>query len=336
MPFSNALQMLINLTMKKIIFLLAFLFSAYFSSGQNAEYTLLIKKADSLYNAGNYTVSASTYSAAFKANGGMGLIDDRYNAACSWALAYNADSSFFQLNRIATKANYTNYGHITTDPDLNSLHNDNRWKPLLDLIKQNKEKAEVNFNKPLVAVLDSIYTDDQKYRKQIDEVEKKYGSQSDEIKALWKIISENDSINLIKVKVLLDTYGWLGPDVVGGQGNSTLFLVIQHSNQATQEKYLPMMREAAKKGKAQGNSLALLEDRVALGQGKKQIYGSQIGRNTVTKRYYVLPLFDPENVDKRRAEVGLQPLADYVTHWQIKWDVEQYKKDFPELKKSKK
>lgn len=317
--------------MKKIIFLLGYLTSTNFSFGQNAEYALLIKKADSFYNAGNYTVSASTYSAAFKANGWVGMTDDRYNAACSWALANNADSSFFQLNRIATKANYTNYGHIITDPDLNSLHDDNRWKPLLDLIKKNKEKAGVNLNKPLAAVLDSIFIDDQKYRMQIDEVEKKYGWESNEMKAHWKIINEKDSLNLIIVKALLDKYGWLGSDVVGAQGNSTLFLVIQHSNQATQEKYLPMMRDAVKNGKAQGNSLALLEDRVALGQGRKQIYGSQIGRNPETKRYYVLPLSDPENVDKRRAEVGLQPLADYVTQWQIKWDVEQYKKDFPAI-----
>jgi hypothetical protein len=245
-------------------------------------------------------------------------------------LANDSDSSFFQLNRIATKANYMNYGHITTDPDLNSLHNDSRWKQLLDLIKQNKEKAEANLNKPLVAQLDSIYTEDQKYRLQIDEIEKKYGWASNEMKAHWKIIKEKDSINLIKVKSLLDKYGWLGADVVGGQGNSTLFLVIQHSDQGTQEKYLPMMREAVKKGKATGSSLALLEDRVALGQGKKQIYGSQIGRNNETKLYYVLPLEDPDNVDKRRTEVGLQPLAEYVIHWQIKWNVEQYKKGLPQ------
>jgi hypothetical protein len=316
--------------MFKIIFLFVCFSSTQVSFGQNAEYSSLVKKADSLYNAKDFKTSALTYSAAFKANGWVGMSDDRYNAACSWALANDSDSSFFQLNRIATKANYMNYGHITTDPDLNSLHNDSRWKQLLDLIKQNKEKAEANLNKPLVAQLDSIYTEDQKYRLQIDEIEKKYGWASNEMKAHWKIIKEKDSINLIKVKSLLDKYGWLGADVVGGQGNSTLFLVIQHSDQGTQEKYLPMMREAVKKGKATGSSLALLEDRVALGQGKKQIYGSQIGRNNETKLYYVLPLEDPDNVDKRRTEVGLQPLAEYVIHWQIKWNVEQYKKGLPQ------
>ena len=147
----------------------------------------------------------------------------------------------------------------------------------------------------------------------------------------WKIITEKDSLNLIKVKAILDKYGWLGPDEISDQGNSTLFLVIQHSDQLTQEKYLPLMREAVKNGKAKGSSLALLEDRVALGQGKRQIYGSQIGRNQETKNYFVLPLDDPENVDKRRAEVGLGLLAEYVKRWDIKWDVEQYKNDLPKI-----
>ena len=324
--------------MKQKALILAFFLSTLLTFGQNIpqEYFDLVKKADSLYNAKDFRSSANKYSDAFKANGWKGLSNDRYNAACSWALAAVPDSAFFQLDRIATKANYTNYGHITTDPDLNSLHNDNRWKPLLEKIKQNKDKAEANLNKPLVAILDSIYIEDQKYRQQIDGIEKKYGWESKEMKDHWKIINEKDSINLIKVKSILDKYGWLGADVVGGQGNSTLFLVIQHSDQSTQEKYLPMMREAVKNSKAQGSSLALLEDRVALGQGKRQIYGSQIGRDPETKIYYVSPLEDPDNVDKRRAEVGLGPLSDYVSRWQIKWDVEQYKMDLPKLEEKTK
>jgi hypothetical protein len=324
--------------MKQIALIFAIFLTTTLTFGQNIpqEYFELVKKADSLYNAKDFRNSANKYSDAFKVNGWKGLPNDRYNAACSWALAAVPDSAFFQLDRIATKSNYTNYGHITTDPDLNSLHNDNRWKPLLEKIKQNKEKAEANLNKPLVAILDSIHVEDQTYRQQIDGIEKKYGWESKEMKAHWKIINEKDSINLIKVKSILDKYGWLGADVVGGQGNSTLFLVIQHSDQATQEKYLPMMREAVKNGKAQGSSLALLEDRVALGQGKRQIYGSQIGRDPETQIYYVSPLEDPDNVDKRRAEVGLGPLSEYINHWQIKWDVEQYKKDLPKLEEKTK
>jgi hypothetical protein len=271
------------------------------------------------------------HSAAFKyAESG----NTRYNAACSWALANNADSAFSQLNVLSKY--FVNYKRITADSDLESLYTDKRWKPFLEIIKQNKEKAEANLNKPLVLELDGIYDEDQKYRQQMDDVGKKYGWESDEMKALWKKANQADSINLVKVKAILDKYGWLGPEVIGGQGNSTLFLVIQHSDQKTQEKYLPMMKEAVKNKKAYGSDLALLEDRVLLGQGKRQIYGSQIGMDDKTKTYYVLPLDDPENVDKRRAEVGLSLLSEYVSHWQIKWDAVQYKKDLPFLEEKEK
>lgn len=125
-------------------------------------------------------------------------------------------------------------------------------------------------------------------------------------------------------------------DVIGNQGNLTLFLVIQHADLETQEEYLPMMREAVKNGNASSRNLALLEDRVALGKGEKQIYGSQVNRDQETGEYYVLPLIDPDNVDKRRADVGLGPIQDYISFWGMTWDVEDYKKKLPEIEAKQK
>jgi hypothetical protein len=182
---------------------------------------------------------------------------------------------------------------------------------------QSLNKRELPFNKKIANQLDSIHEEDQKYREIIDEIESKYGFESQEMKNQWRIINKKDSMNLLHVTAILDKFGWLGPDIVGEKANTTLFLVIQHSDQKTQEKYLPMMRDAVKKGKAQGSSLALLEDRVALGQGRKQIYGSQIHRNQQTGKYFVAPVEDEPNVNVRRAAVGLEPLEDYVKRWEI-------------------
>lgn len=125
-----------------------------------------------------------------------------------------------------------------------------------------------------------------------------------------------DSVNLLKVTRILDKYGWLGPDVIGWQGGTALFLVIQHADLKVQEKYLPIMREAVKVGKMNSGSLALLEDRVALRQGKKQIYGSQIEKNAKGD-WVVSPIEDEINVNERRKSVGLEPLEDYVKKWNI-------------------
>lgn len=281
------------------------------------EYTKLIKKAFTLYEAKEYKKSAFTYSAAVKSNGGKGYRDDRYNAACSWALAGYPDSAFYNLNRIATMASYANYRHITTDKDLTSLHTDKRWSALLVIVQQNKDKEEEKYNKPLVRQLDSIYTSDQSDREKMEELTKTVGLKSNfkEIKALRESIIRNDSINLLKVKAILDQYGWLGPDVIGQEGNTTLFLVIQHSDLATQEKYLPMMKEAVRKGKAEGSQLALLVDRVEMFNNRPQIYGSQISSDN--GKYIIYKIIDEANVNKRRAEVGLEPLEEYVKQWNI-------------------
>jgi hypothetical protein len=288
------------------------LFVFNFTFGQDqGRYAELTKEAWKLYEEKEYLMSAQKYAEAFTALGGKGIVNDRYNAACSWALANEIDSAFVQLFKIAQNGNYTNLGHITTDTDLNSLHNDKKWNEVIEIVKSNKEKTEVNLDKILVAILDTIYQNDQKYRKE---------SVLD-----WKTINYYDSINLVKVKKILDERGWLGADIVGVQGNTTLFLVIQHSDYETRQKYLPMMREAVENGNARASSLALLEDRVALEKGEKQIYGSQIAGNSESG-YFVRPLIDPDNVDKRRAEVGLVPIQDYVSRWGIVWDVEEFKK----------
>ena len=315
--------------MKKGILSVSCFIAMHIVFAQVPSYFASTKKADSLYNLKKYKMAALAYSEAFKMKAGQGNMTDRYNAACCWALANEPDSSFFFLDQLAVKMKFIYYGQIMSDPDLNSLHNDKRWMPLMEIIKNNKENAESHLNKALISELDSIYNEDQQYRLQIDDTLKKYGWQSAEMKSLWNIIYEKDSINLIKVKFILNKYGWLGSDIVGEQGNTTLFLVIQHADLATQENYLPIMRIAVKNGKAKASSLALLEDRVALREGKKQIYGSQIVRDEATQKSYVSPLEDPENVDKRRAEVGLEPLAEYVIQWKIIWNVEQYKKDLP-------
>ena len=114
---------------------------------------------------------------------------------------------------------------------------------------------------------------------------------------------------------------------MGEKGNSALFLVVQHAPLSTQEKYLPMMREAVKKGKARGTSLALLEDRVLMRNGKRQLYGSQVVTDPETSEKRFFPIEDVDNVDRRRAEVGLQPLAEYAQHFGITWDAAAIEKN---------
>lgn len=304
--------------MKHLFFTFLILCACLAQAQLDPAYPSYAQKADSLYNAKQYQASGEMYANAFKLNG-RGMINDRYNAACSWALAGGNDSAFVQLFKIANKVKWDSYDQLREDKDLIPLYKDKRWDELCVLVKKNKEEAEAKLNKPLTALLENIHKTDQDGRQMLDSIGAKFGYESKEIKDLWAKINVQDSANLLVVSWILDRYGWLGADEVGGRGNSTIFLVIQHSDIKAQEKYLPMMRDATKNKKANPADLALLEDRVALRQDKKQIYGSQVECKTVEGKQVcnLFPIEDEINVNKRRAEVGLPPLEIYVKHWGI-------------------
>ncbi|MDR2652722.1 MAG: hypothetical protein LBC68_10500 [Prevotellaceae bacterium] len=135
-----------NTIKRMLILLILSIFTINYSFSQEIsdEYYKLVDKAYSLYEVGEYKAAAFTYLAAMQTNGGKATMSDRYNAACSWALANYPDSAFHYLNILANNK-YTNYW-IITDSDLFSLHNDKRWKPLLETIKQNKRENDSPLN----------------------------------------------------------------------------------------------------------------------------------------------------------------------------------------------
>jgi len=186
----------------------------------------------------------------------------------------------------------------------------------------------------LAKQLDSIYEEDQKYRKQISSVMKEFGQDSEEFQEFAMTMVKTDASNLAVVKQILDDYGWLGPDAVGEKANQTLFLVIQHADLETQQKYMPMMEQAIENGKAKPQNFAFLKDRVLLGMGEKQIYGSQVGVDQPTGTYYVRPLQDPENVNKRREKMGLGSIEDYVSRWNIEWSLDNYSENIKKFESS--
>ncbi|MFI5148977.1 MAG: OmpA family protein [Bacteroidia bacterium] len=302
--------------------LIPFLFCLLFVSVLGAQtmppaYMNAVNKANKAYRQKNYKLSTQSFSVAFKANHGKARDEDRIAAALAWAGASEPDSAFYYLHFLVNQREFSRYEELIKEPELEVLHSDKRWKPMLEQIKRNADAKEARLNRPLMKKLDSILYKDQHRRLMMDSMEKRFGSDSKEMKTLREEISQDDSENLGAVKAILDREGWLGEDAVGRDGNLCLFLVIQHAGQRTQEKYLPVMREAVNNGKARASDLALLEDRVALKQGRKQIYGSQIIRDEKTGKNKVAPLIDSIHVNKRRAEVGLGPLEDYAALFDI-------------------
>ncbi|NCA76669.1 MAG: hypothetical protein EOM90_10060 [Alphaproteobacteria bacterium] len=159
--------------------------------------------------------------------------------------------------------------------------------------------------------LESIRVADQTLRLVLPEVEKKFGKDSKETKYFWSLIHQQDSINEKEVTKIIDNYGWLGYNRIGGSANQSLWLVIQHAPVEIQEKYVPYLKESVEKGESQGWYLAFLEDRILMRNGEKQIYGTQAVFNRDSGKTYIYPIQDVKDVNMRRTKLGLETIEEY-------------------------
>jgi hypothetical protein len=129
-----------------------------------------------------------------------------------------------------------------------------------------------------------------------------------------------DSCNLVQIEKLVAFYGWPGKSFVGTTGNRAAFIVIQHAELISQEKYFPMIKQSVEMGESNATDMAMLQDRILMREGKKQIYGSQVILNkTGGQEFYQIE--DEPHVNIRRKKVGLQPIEEYAKYFGIDYQL---------------
>jgi len=116
-----------------------------------------------------------------------------------------------------------------------------------------------------------------------------------------------------RLEEVIDEYGWPGKSLVGQDGAEAAWLILQHdiSNPALQRRCLALLEAAARAGEIPLWQPAYLLDRIRSNEGKPQVYGIQFDWDEHGEMS-PLPIADIEQVDERRAVVGLGPLEEEV------------------------
>lgn len=117
-----------------------------------------------------------------------------------------------------------------------------------------------------------------------------------------------DAKHTARLKEVIEAYGWPTVSLVGEEGASAAWLLAQHADADPnfQRRVLELMGPLIKTGEAKPSSYAYLWDRTHT----PQRYGTQ-GRCVAKGQWEPRAIELPEQVDTRRAEVGLPPMADY-------------------------
>lgn len=136
---------------------------------------------------------------------------------------------------------------------------------------------------------------------------------------------EIDRKNLQKVINLIDQCGMPSIEEVGKEQMQAIWLVFQHADAANRKKYFPQLQQAAANGGIEKSQMAMMQDRILMDENEPQIYGTQVLKDQHSEEWKLYELMDPSTVDQRRRKVNLGPLKEYLSRWNINFEVKQKK-----------
>ncbi len=281
-------------------------------------YFRLLREADTLYSNGLFADAATKYSILYLQQPHARNAEYIGLSSMECFLAIDSlDSSMCYLRKIVGTNSFCDATALNRISNIGKLDNLPEWTLIKEKIELNRIEKEGQINLPLKETLDALYERDRQLRLEDDRIVSEYGVGSNESRIHGQLVYKIDSINMVVLDSILMKHSWPSIPEVGVEGNRAVWLIIQHASLDRQKKYLPIMRASVLEGNASPADLALLEDRVAIAEGRKQIYGSQLNLDATTGKFYFLPIEDESNVNIRRESVGLEPLEYYALNWGV-------------------
>ncbi len=300
--------------MSRHILIFYFLALSIIIKAQN--FQVIYSASDSAIEAGNYTLAVQLLQGTI-AHGENSFDKETamYNICCVYALEGRTDSAFLCIEKYLA---FKDRMDIFYDPDFFNLITDKRWAQLFDRLSKTYFTDHPGYNKKKVYQLSIMQIRDQAWYKAVKVAEKKYGKTSVEAKNIWK---KKDYLNQLNIDLLyqMSPNGEF-PDSkeIGYDKFETLFLIIQHADLKTQEKFLPEIKKLSERNELSKESFALLSDRVLVREGKMQLFGTQVKTDS-TGKSIVCPILNEMNVNTRRKEYGMSTLEDYLIHFNISY-----------------
>jgi hypothetical protein len=121
-----------------------------------------------------------------------------------------------------------------------------------------------------------------------------------------------DAKNRSEVLRIFSKYGWVTNSLAGKDAAHDFWLLVQHQTPEIQRRLLPALEKAAKTGNASMGDYAYLYDRVQVGLGKPQRWGTQT--KCEDGKPVLSPVEDPGGLDARRKELFMMPIHEYLNN----------------------
>lgn len=123
-----------------------------------------------------------------------------------------------------------------------------------------------------------------------------------------------DTENSAKIKAIYEQIGFPTISKVGASASHHFFTILQHSPDIEFKKAVLRDMYEFSAEEVNKRDVGYLDDRIRLAEGRKQRYGTQLTFNEEKQTYEVMDLEDPEFVNTRRAELGMNTLGEYLQY----------------------
>jgi hypothetical protein len=273
----------------------------------------IARAANSADSSGHDIEATRLWRQVFNVNGGDP--SPLFAAAQSATRAGNHREAFAALRQALDEGFPIPVGALQAESSLQALHSDIRWTGLVAYAARLASERDT----ALRAELLSLGERDQRSRDSIGAVVMRSGLASPEAEAANRTLSTADAPLQARLRTIVSARGWPGRHLVGDDAAHAAWLLLQHADPAYQRTMLPVIHARVLRGDVRAADGALLEDRVRMAEGRKQRFGSQLRYTTTPSAPPVLyPIEAEECVDRRRAEVLLPPLSDYLALFGVK------------------
>ncbi len=164
----------------------------------------------------------------------------------------------------------------------------------------------------LILVLRDIHERDQRYRQKMQEAITPAMN-----KDYWRKQHHLDSLNLMQADSIFINYGYPGRDIVGIDNEGIMFLVVQHSNLESMEKYLPFIKKEIENETLNPKYYAYILDRIQMIKDLPQVFGTQVVEN---KRglWELYKMQSMHRIDDLRESYNLGSLKRYLDDFGIR------------------
>jgi hypothetical protein len=273
----------------------------------------LKERADSLLNEGNIPGAVEEFRRLYSLYPKDPGIVYRYARVLSMdnAVIRQFDSCFRFLN-IAVELDTSldallDPGFIPAREDAQWNVFENRLIAMLNMKYKNPWK-DIEYAK----VLWKLSAYDQAYFDEIGVAMRKLGMRNSVASALWRLKFMIQKKNQEELEKLVTAKDWPRLTNVGSEAVMAAYLVAMHTNDGSQKKYLPMIRQSCEENELPWLRYALIYDRCLFNEKKPQKYGTHTIYNEQSRTENLYPLEDETRVDEWRKEIGLEPLSEYL------------------------